>query len=89
MTDKTRAALPIDLGGGPFAVTTRGLAKRFGSVRALDGLDLQVPEGAVYVLVGPNAADRHDVDGIVRDLDRAGAGGGAVGVGRYTWRRCR
>ncbi|MCY4571909.1 MAG: ABC transporter ATP-binding protein [Gemmatimonadetes bacterium] len=58
MTDKVRAALPIDLGGGPFAVTTRGLAKRFGSVRALDGLDLQVPEGAVYVLVGPNGAGK-------------------------------
>ena len=50
------AALPIDLGNGPFAVTTRRLAKRFGSTRALDGLDLQVPEGAVYVLVGPNGA---------------------------------
>ena len=46
MTDIARAALPIDLGGGPFAVTTRGLAKRFGAVRALDGLDLQVPEGS-------------------------------------------
>ena len=56
MTDMATAALPIDLGNGPFAVTTRGLAKRFGSVRALDGLDLQVPEGAVYVLVGPNGA---------------------------------
>ena len=36
MTDMATAALPIDLGRGPFAVTTRGLAKRFGSVRALD-----------------------------------------------------
>ena len=58
MTDMATAALPIDLGNGPFAVTTRGLAKRFGSVRALDGLDLQVPEGAVYVLVGPNGAGK-------------------------------
>ncbi|MYF62611.1 MAG: ABC transporter ATP-binding protein, partial [Gammaproteobacteria bacterium] len=57
MTNMT-AALPIDLGKGPFAVTTRGLAKRFGSTRALDGLDLQVPEGAVYVLVGPNGAGK-------------------------------
>lgn len=58
MTNMTTATLPIDLGSGPFAVTTRGLAKRFGSVRALDGLDLQVPEGAVYVLVGPNGAGK-------------------------------
>ncbi len=58
MTDTATTALPIDLGNGPFAVTTRGLTKRFGPVRALDGLDLQVPEGAVYVLVGPNGAGK-------------------------------
>ena len=58
MTDEVTAALPIDLGNGPFAVTTQGLAKEFGSVRALDGLDLQVPDGAVYVLVGPNGAGK-------------------------------
>lgn len=58
MTDMATAGLPIDLGDGPFAVTTRGLAKRFRSVQALDGLDMQVPEGAVYVLVGPNGAGK-------------------------------
>ena len=34
------------------------LAKRFGQEHALRGVDLQVPEGAVYVLVGPNGAGK-------------------------------
>ena len=87
MTDIARAALPIDLGGGPFAVTTRGLAKRFGAVRALDGLDLQVPEGAVYVLVGPERCGQEHADpdphGTCalpgRSGQRSGAGSGRPG----------
>ena len=74
MTDMATAALPIDLGSGPFAVTTRGLAKRFGPVRALDGLDLQVPEGAVYVLVGPNGAGKSTLIRTLMGLVRYQAG---------------
>ncbi|HSM06269.1 MAG TPA: ABC transporter ATP-binding protein, partial [Longimicrobiales bacterium] len=58
MNATASAALPLDLGDGPFGIVTRGLVKRFGPVAALDGLDLQVPEGAVYVLVGPNGAGK-------------------------------
>ncbi len=74
MTDRATAALPINLGSGPFAVTTRGLAKRFGAVRALDGLDLQVPEGAVYVLVGPNGAGKSTLLRTLMGLARYQAG---------------
>lgn len=42
----------------PAAARTRGLHKRFGAQVALDGLDMTVPEGAVYVLVGPNGAGK-------------------------------
>ncbi|HEU4560774.1 MAG TPA: ABC transporter ATP-binding protein [Longimicrobium sp.] len=52
------AALPVRLDQGPFAAATEGLAKRFGDEFALLGVDLQVPEGAVYVLVGPNGAGK-------------------------------
>lgn len=37
------------------------LVKEFGDVRALDGLDLHVPAGAVYGLVGPNGAGKTTV----------------------------
>ena len=78
MTDIARAALPIDLGSGPFAITTRRLAKRFGAVRALDGLDLQVPEGAVYVLVGPNGAGKSTLIRTLMGLVRYQAGAVSV-----------
>lgn len=54
----TAAAVPTKLGGGPFAVATHGLVKRYGRETALAGVDLQVPEGAVYVLAGANGAGK-------------------------------
>ena len=35
-------------------IEVRGLKKTFDGFAALDGADLSVPRGAVYVLVGPN-----------------------------------
>jgi ABC-2 type transport system ATP-binding protein len=43
---------------GPLAVEAIALAKRFGTGRALDGLDLAVPPGTVYGLLGPNGAGK-------------------------------
>src|SRR4051794_16495892 len=40
------------------AVIAEGLVKTYGSVRALDGLDLAVPEGSVLALLGPNGAGK-------------------------------
>jgi len=74
MSATSTPALPVDLGDGPFAVTTKGLTKRFGPIRALDGLDLQVPERAVYVLVGPNGAGKSTLIRVLMDLVRREAG---------------
>lgn len=40
------------------AVSAEGLVKRYGRVRALDGLDLYVDEGTLLAVLGPNGAGK-------------------------------
>jgi lipooligosaccharide transport system ATP-binding protein len=40
------------------AITLRGAVKRFGRITAVDGLDLEVPEGICLGLLGPNGAGK-------------------------------
>jgi ABC-2 type transport system ATP-binding protein len=42
----------------PLAVSARGLAKHFGEVRAVDGIDLDVPRGMIFAILGPNGAGK-------------------------------
>lgn len=67
-----------DLGEKGLAVRTQALVKRFDRETALRGLDLQVPEGAVYLLVGPNGAGKSTTLRILLDLLRADAGSARV-----------
>ncbi len=45
-------------GDQEFAVVTRGLTKRFGSIVAVDHLDLRVRRGELYGFLGPNGAGK-------------------------------
>jgi ABC-2 type transport system ATP-binding protein len=40
------------------AVQARGLVKRFGDLRAVDGIDLDVPRGVIFAILGPNGAGK-------------------------------
>jgi ABC-2 type transport system ATP-binding protein len=60
------------------AVSTHGLSKRFGRVIALDRVELRVPEGAVYVLVGANGAGKSTTLRILMNLERPTAGSAEV-----------
>jgi ABC-2 type transport system ATP-binding protein len=40
------------------AVETRGLTRTFGSLRAVDGIDLAVPAGSFFGFLGPNGAGK-------------------------------
>jgi ABC-2 type transport system ATP-binding protein len=60
------------------AMETRELAKRYGRRVALDGLDLRVPGGAVYVLVGPNGAGKTTALRSLLDLVRPDRGSATV-----------
>jgi len=44
--------------GRPLAIKARGLIKRFDGFTAVGGVDLSVPEGAIYGILGPNGAGK-------------------------------
>ena len=60
------------------AFTSRGLAKRYGPVTALDGVDLDVEEGELVGLLGPNGAGKSTLVKIGCGLVRASAGEATV-----------
>jgi ABC-2 type transport system ATP-binding protein len=57
-----------------FAVATHGLSMRYGKQVALDAVDLRVPEGAVYVLIGANGAGKSTAMKVLLNLERPDAG---------------
>lgn len=56
------------------AITTSGLTRRFGSVLAVDHLDLQVPAGSIYGFLGPNGAGKTSTIRMLLGLIRPDAG---------------
>jgi len=56
------------------AVATHGLSLRYGKQTALDAIDLRVPEGAIYVLIGANGAGKSSAMKVLLNLERADAG---------------
>ena len=44
-----------------YAVETNALSRSFGTVRAVDGVDLAVPSGEIYSFLGPNGAGKTTV----------------------------
>ncbi|MGW0602866.1 ATP-binding cassette domain-containing protein [Streptomyces sp. NPDC002644] len=62
----------------PGAIRAEGLVKTFGDVRALDGVDLDVPEGTVLGLLGPNGAGKTTAVRCLTTLLRPDAGHAVV-----------
>jgi ABC-2 type transport system ATP-binding protein len=56
------------------AIRTQGLKKHFGRVRALDGLNVSVPEGTVYGFLGPNGAGKTTTIRLLTGLSKPTAG---------------
>jgi ABC-2 type transport system ATP-binding protein len=56
------------------AITASGLRKSFGEQLVLDGVDLNVEEGAIFALLGPNGAGKTTIVQILSTLIRADAG---------------
>ena len=60
------------------AIVAEGLVKRFGSVVALDGVDLVVPRGTVLGLLGPNGAGKTTAVRILTTILRPDGGSARV-----------
>ena len=63
----------------PPALATRALAKRYGTIEALRGVDLEVGEGELVGLLGPNGAGKSTLVKIAVGLVRASGGEASVG----------
>lgn len=59
--------------GNP-AIEVRGLAKRFGEVQAVTGVDFEVREGEIFGFLGPNGAGKTTTINILTGLARPDAG---------------
>jgi ABC-2 type transport system ATP-binding protein len=64
--------------GDAVAVSVHGLVKSYGPVRALAGVDLEVPTGTVLGLLGPNGAGKTTIIRILTTLLKPDAGSAQV-----------
>ncbi len=82
-----RAATGADL------LVLRGIGISFGGLRALDGVDLIVPEGGLYGIIGPNGAGKTTLFNVINGFLTPGSGSiefaGAPLMGLQPNRVCR
>ena len=79
MNDISRADILSSVeASAPHAISARGLVKRFGDVRAVDGIDLDVPRGMIFAILGPNGAGKTT---LMRMLATSAAPGRGLGDG--------
>jgi daunorubicin/doxorubicin transport system ATP-binding protein len=62
----------------PPAICARGLVKTFGDVRAVDGIDLDVPRGMIFAILGPNGAGKTTLMRMLATLSRPDAGSATI-----------
>ncbi|MDA4137493.1 MAG: ATP-binding cassette domain-containing protein [Thaumarchaeota archaeon] len=66
------------VGQSTLAVEARGLVKVFGSKRAVDDVDLSIPNGCIYALLGPNGAGKTTIINMLTTLLKPDGGSAKV-----------
>ncbi len=61
-----------------YVIETHGLSKSFGDVKALQGVDLQVPRNSIFGFLGPNGAGKTTLMKTLLGLCRPTAGSGLI-----------
>ena len=70
----------------PLLTCTR-LTRRFGGVLALDGLDLQLDEGRVLGLIGPNGSGKTTFFNVLTGIFQATSGEAEFAGLRHPWHK--
>jgi ABC-2 type transport system ATP-binding protein len=65
-------------GGGDAIIQVRGLAKRYGAIEAVRGIDLEVRRGEIFGFLGPNGAGKSTTISILCTLLKASEGTATV-----------
>jgi ABC-2 type transport system ATP-binding protein len=60
------------------AISVRGIVKHFGAVRAVDGIDLDVPRGMIFAILGPNGAGKTTLMRMLATLATPDAGSASI-----------
>ncbi len=60
------------------AIHARGLVKLFGELRAVDGIDLDVPRGMIFAILGPNGAGKTTLMRMLATLSAPDGGSATV-----------
>ena len=72
------ASFPASGTGSPLAISVRGLVKSFGAVKAVNGIDLDVPRGVIFAILGPNGAGKTTLMRMLATLARPDAGAATI-----------
>ena len=68
----------VEKSGAP-AIRVRGLRKRYGSIEAVRGIDLDIHNGEIFGLIGPDGAGKTSVFQILGGVMEATAGEAKIG----------
>ena len=63
---------------GDLAISVRGLVKSFKTLRAVDGIDLDVPRGMIFAILGPNGAGKTTLMRMLATLLKPDSGSATV-----------
>src|SRR5712691_6983494 len=77
MSEATDASLPSEA-PGDVAVSVHGLAKRYGEIQAVAGVDFDIPRGETFGFLGPNGAGKSTTIKMLCTLTTPTAGSATV-----------
>jgi ABC-2 type transport system ATP-binding protein len=60
------------------AISAHRLVKQFGEVRAVDGIDLDIPRGMIFAILGPNGAGKTTLMRMLATLSRPDEGSATI-----------